>query len=174
MTSPVPPGPWREFSTDPRRPEAAGLRASDRDRDVVLGVLAEGYAEGRLTREEYDERAAATTAARTLGELAPLVTDLVPQRPAGEDLHERAVRHWESERRQAVTGFLIPTVICWTIWVLIGLRTGSPGDFNGTFPWPVFVMLGTAANLVRVSVNRVDIVAEEERRLERRRRRDAD
>ena len=53
------PVPGRDFTEDPRRPDAAALRASDRDRDVVLGVLAEGYADGRLTKEEYDERAGA-------------------------------------------------------------------------------------------------------------------
>ncbi len=57
------------------------MRASDRDRDVVLGVLAEGYADGRITKEEYDERSGATAAAKTLGELPALIVDLVPLTP---------------------------------------------------------------------------------------------
>ena len=72
---------WASFQHDPRDPAVAPLRASDADRDVVHGVLAEAFADGRLDREEYDERSAAVLAARTLGELPPLVSDLVPDRP---------------------------------------------------------------------------------------------
>ena len=76
------PVPWGQFTADPRRPESAPLRASDRDRDVVLGVLGEAYADGRLTKEEYDERSDRAAAARTLGDLPALIRDLVPDRPA--------------------------------------------------------------------------------------------
>ena len=160
MKPAVPSGPWGQFTQDPRRPESRPLRASDRDRDVVLGVLAEAYVDGRLTKEEHDERAAATGAARTLGELPDLIDDLVPQQAAG--LHERAVERWEAQRRQAVSGFLVPTLICWAIWVAL-TPAGSP--------WPLLVMLGTGARLVRVLVLRQDIIAEEQRRLEKRERR---
>jgi hypothetical protein len=172
--------PWGDFTQDPRTPQAAPLRASDRDRDVVTGVLTEAYADGRLTREEYDERAGATAAAKTLGELPPLIADLGPQTPVGasrsgiaglsaEALHARAVQHWESQRRQAVTGFLIPTVICWAIWVMAALGPDR-GHFDAGFPWPLFVMLGTAIHLARVLLNRQDIVSSEERRLEKKQR----
>ena len=56
-----------------------GTRAADTDRDRALDVLTAGFAEGRLTKDEYDERAARVLAARTYGELGPLVADL----PAG-------------------------------------------------------------------------------------------
>lgn len=143
---------------------------SHRDREVVLSVLADGYAEGRLTRDEYDERSGETTAARTLGELPAMIVDLVPQRPttSPDDLHARAVKHWESQRRQALTGLLIPSVICWAVWVMVGLNTPSPADFHAGFPWPLFVMLGTGANLARVLLNRTDLVAEEQHRLEKK------
>jgi hypothetical protein len=52
------------------------FRASDADRDRILDVLREACAEGRLTPEEYDERASRALAARTLGELVPLTSDL--------------------------------------------------------------------------------------------------
>jgi hypothetical protein len=163
--------PWEEFSQDPRRPEAAGLRAGDRDRDVVLRVLADGYADGRLTKEEYDERADATAASKTLGELPALIADLVPPTPPGggsalaratpDVLHQRAVQRWEAQRRQALSGFLIPTLICWVVW----FATGT------SFPWPVFVMLGTGVNVLRVLMHKQDIILEEQRRLERKQRR---
>src|SRR6187200_2903406 len=109
MTSGTPASsPWGAFSQDPRRPEAAALRASDCDRDVVLGVLAEGYADGRISKDEYDERSASATAAKTLGELPALIIDLVPLAPtrsrdelamaSTEELRARAVQKWESER----------------------------------------------------------------------------
>lgn len=173
MSTPV---PWGEFAQDPRRPEARELRAGDRDRDVVLRVLADGYADGKLSKEEYDERADVTATTKTLGELTPLIADLVPpapqagggRRPASADeLHRRAVQRWEANRRQAVLGFLIPTLICWTVWVLTSL---SSGDFDPYFPWPLFVMLGTGVNLLQLQLRRKDIVAEEQRRLERKQR----
>jgi hypothetical protein len=176
--APPSPSPWGQFTVDPRRPEAAGLRASDRDRDVVLGVLAEGYAEGRLTREEYDERATSATGAKTLGELPEMIRDLVPDRPTAApdvpdraDLHRQALQRWAAQRRRALTGFVIPTVICWAIWVMTGLHEDG---FHRPWPWPLFVMLGTAAGLARVLMNKQAIVADHERRLEKRqRRRDA-
>ena len=67
---------WASFQHDPRDPAVASLRAADADRDIVHNVLTEAFADGRLDREEYDERTAATMQARTLGQLPPLVADL--------------------------------------------------------------------------------------------------
>jgi hypothetical protein len=169
-------GPWADFTQDPRRPQAAPLRASDRDREVVIGVLTEAYADGRLAKEEYDERADATTEARTLGQLPVLISDLVPERPPARpvDLGAEAVRRWESQRRQALSGFLVPTLICWTVWLFVGLDAPSPAGFELHFPWPLFVMLGTGFHLMRVLLHRQDIVADELRRLEKKQRRALD
>ncbi len=52
------------------------MRASDADRDRYAAVLQDAYAEGRLTREEYDERLDCCMRAKTYGELEPLITDL--------------------------------------------------------------------------------------------------
>jgi Domain of unknown function (DUF1707) len=158
--------PWPEFSQDPRRPESSGLRASDRDRDVVLRVLGDGYADGRLTHEEYDERADAAAAARTLGDLAPIIADLVPKTTAGssEDPHTRAVKAYESSRRRALSGMVMPSVIAFVIWI----ATGS------SFPWPIFVVLFTGLNLLRVLLHKQDLIEEEERRLVRKQQKKID
>lgn len=59
-------------------PIAGGnLRASDADRDQVATVLSTAYAEGRLTREEHDERLDQLLAARTFDDLLPITRDLV-------------------------------------------------------------------------------------------------
>jgi len=57
----------------------ATMRASDADRDRVAEVLREAFAEGRLSLEEHSERVDQVHAAKTLGDLAPLLADL-PQR----------------------------------------------------------------------------------------------
>ena len=64
---------WSQFDHDPRIPANTTMRASDRDRAVIESVLADAFAEGRLTRSEYDERSDAALSSRTLGELIPLV-----------------------------------------------------------------------------------------------------
>jgi len=53
------------------------LRASDADRDRVLGLLADAVSDGRLTIDEHAERVQRACTARTLGELADLTADLV-------------------------------------------------------------------------------------------------
>jgi hypothetical protein len=57
-------------------PENPRLRASDADRDRVAALLREHHAAGRLTVEEFQERLNAAFAAKTMGELAELMTDL--------------------------------------------------------------------------------------------------
>lgn len=161
--------PWGDFSADPRDATTASLRASDRDRDVVLGVLAEAYADGRLARDEYDERADRATRARTLGELPPIIADLVPQTvprkadelavASAEEPHERAVRAYESSRRHALSGLVVTTVTLTAIWLVLS----GPGGFY----WPVFVIAAGLANLLRVLLNKQDLIDEEQRRLER-------
>jgi hypothetical protein len=56
--------------------ELAKLRASDNDRSRIADVLNNSYADGRLTAEEHSERLDKVWAAKTLGELEPLIVDL--------------------------------------------------------------------------------------------------
>jgi hypothetical protein len=57
----------------------ASMRASSADRERAVDVLKAGFAEGRLTQDEYNDRMGRAYAARTYGELATLTADL----PAG-------------------------------------------------------------------------------------------
>jgi Domain of unknown function (DUF1707)/Cell wall-active antibiotics response 4TMS YvqF len=59
------------------------IRVSDADRDRVIDILREASAEGRLTAEEYDERASRALAARTVSDLTPLTLDLPVVGPIG-------------------------------------------------------------------------------------------
>ncbi|GAA1389999.1 hypothetical protein GCM10009599_05770 [Luteococcus peritonei] len=65
------------------------MRCADSDRELVATLLNTAYAEGRITREEHDERLDATWAARTFAELEQLTADITPATasmpvPAGE------------------------------------------------------------------------------------------
>jgi Domain of unknown function (DUF1707)/Domain of unknown function (DUF4190) len=52
------------------------LRASSADRERAVDVLKAGFAEGRLTKDEYDERVSQAYAARTYAELGMVTADL--------------------------------------------------------------------------------------------------
>jgi hypothetical protein len=55
---------------------APPVRASDGERDEAAEVLRAGFAEGRLTRAELDERLTAAYAAKSLTDLQGLTRDL--------------------------------------------------------------------------------------------------
>jgi hypothetical protein len=57
------------------------IRASDADRERITARLRDHFAEGRLTREELDERVTAALKAKTLGDLRPLMADLPAPAP---------------------------------------------------------------------------------------------
>jgi hypothetical protein len=57
-------------------PDASWIRASDADRDDAVARLREHYVAGRLSEDERQERVAAALAAKTLGDLGELMTDL--------------------------------------------------------------------------------------------------
>jgi hypothetical protein len=60
----------------PAVPEPHELRASDGDRERVAKILHDAMAEGRLTVAELEERLDKVYAAKTFGELEPLLRDL--------------------------------------------------------------------------------------------------
>ena len=161
---------WREFEHDPRDPQYAGIRASDRDRAVVHDVLAAAYAEGRLDRDEFDDRTTFVSGAKTYAELLPpirdLITDAVPARftpvPSG-DLERQARLYYGEKLREAFFGFLIPNLIAWAIWFMTG---PSP------FAWPLFVTIPTGANLARVASSKRSIVDARLEKLQRRQARE--
>ncbi|GAB3997063.1 DUF1707 SHOCT-like domain-containing protein [Nocardioides marmoraquaticus] len=179
MSGEMPHGAWERFDHDPRLPAHRHLRASDRDRDVVSEVLTEAFAEGRLDRAELDERQDQLRAARTLGELPPLVRDLVSDQVVTRRPSAALRQEAEAQYRQRLVGafgsFLVPTLICWVIWVSLLVAGTGTG-----FPWPLFVTIGTAMGPVGVLANgrekqigqiQRDLEEKEERREARRRRR---
>ncbi|MGA9749137.1 MAG: DUF1707 domain-containing protein [Nocardioides sp.] len=170
MSSPV---PWHDFSADPRRPESARLRASDADRVVVLAALGDAYADGRLTREEYDERSTEAGLAKTLGDLPPLLSDLVPATSARvrvkspEALHAQATLAYEARRRRLLLAMLVPSLICTVVWFVSGF---GPQGWQLPFPWPLYVVVGTGIAPLRALVQREDFISAQRQLLETRQR----
>lgn len=62
------------------------MRAADADRTIVADLLSAAYAEGRLTREEHDERVAQAMQAKTFDDLRGLTADLVPGSNTGRTI----------------------------------------------------------------------------------------
>jgi hypothetical protein len=58
------------------------LRVGDAERDEVTTALHEHFAQGRLTRDELDERLTATLSATTVGDLRAVTRDLPGGAPA--------------------------------------------------------------------------------------------
>jgi hypothetical protein len=170
---------WSSFTHDPRDSRYAPLRASDLDRTLVQQVLDEAYADGRLDRDEYDQRSARVAGLRLLGDVRGLLSDLVAERPAAPqrslvhasngDLERIALRAWQTKRREAVFSFLGASVVTTAIWFATSFRHG---DFNPYFFWPAFVIAFSLLHLVRTATSRREIVESEVRRLERKRDKD--
>ncbi|WP_330182480.1 DUF1707 domain-containing protein [Nocardia sp. NBC_01503] len=106
------------------------MRASDADREQIVTKLRVAMDDGRINLHEFDERVQQVYAARTYGELTPVLADLP------------AVRSSRSGPKVAVEPGMFPTwvKIMWTPWVfvnilcvLIWLATGM-----GYF-WPFWV-----------------------------------
>ena len=66
------PGPGYRMAAAPH----GHLRASDQDRDRASEVLKTGYAEGRISKDEYDTLLGQVYAARTIGDLVTLTSQL--------------------------------------------------------------------------------------------------
>ncbi|WP_244929781.1 DUF1707 domain-containing protein [Nocardioides sp. W7] len=158
---------WRGFRHDPRQREHAGLRTSDADRELVLGLFVEAYAEGRIGVDDLESRAAALTSASTLAELLGLLADLVPaaeptrapDAPSGA-LDVRVARELAvaGVRRQLVGDlaiFVVPGAACVLLWWLAG---------SGFF-WPVWVLVYTGIPPVLTLGSARSRIAEREREL---------
>ncbi len=139
-------------------PSDPKIRASDADRDRTVALLREHLAAGRLTAEEFSERLDSAYAAKTLGELDELLTDL-----PGIDLYQLpdatlrrgrtppgdAPLPWRPGLvpgrfspawRAAWGSWLSVSLVAFTLWLL----TGHPASFWFLWvaaPWGV-LMLG--------------------------------
>jgi len=137
------------------------MRASDDDREQVVGRLRAALEEGRLKMEEFTERMGLAYQAVTYGDLAKLDADLplasaqaAQPRPAPAPAAPPAA----AARRSAFADLPAPLKVLWTIWlaavsvnlVVWVLAMGTSGHF--IYPWPVWVAGPYGAALLAISV----------------------
>lgn len=72
--------------TDTSDASHRNLRIGDADRARLADLLDDAYADGRLNRDEHQERMAAARDARTVADISPLVRDLAPLESVVPDL----------------------------------------------------------------------------------------
>lgn len=160
---------WQSFRLDPRDTQHAALRASDADRSLVSSLLAEAYADGRLTAEEYDERESANLAARTLGELPPLLSDLVT--PTGQapsvvvarthaELRRAATREQLHEIVSVAVGSSSIFFVCLVVWLFTGADVHSF--------WPVWTLIPTVLATAPTILGARAMIDTKTKRLERK------
>jgi len=99
------------------------MRVGDAERDEAARALGEHFANGRLDREEYDERLELAFAARTGNDLAALFRDL-PQARITSPLRPRSSRSGHRIPFLPVLLILIGLAIVfnagWIVWVGLG------------------------------------------------------
>jgi hypothetical protein len=116
------------------------MRAASADRERAVDVLKAGFAEGRLTQDEYNDRMGRAYAARTYGELTALTADL----PAGAiptvwpvQMYQPPVSTNSLARASLVLGVAefftmgltaIPAIICGHMAKREMRQTGQRGD----------------------------------------------
>jgi hypothetical protein len=135
---------------------ADDLRAGNAEREVVVRRLNDAFGEGRLELAELDQRIAEAYAAKTLGDLRPLLLDLPASlgRPSGAVARSASVplaRSAQPSRQLSgrVAGELArrPAWIRWqyyvwtsavalnvVVWLLVTVGVGKL-----VYPWPLWV-----------------------------------
>ncbi|HUZ34782.1 MAG TPA: DUF1707 domain-containing protein [Streptosporangiaceae bacterium] len=98
------------------------VRASDADREHTVTVLRDGYACGRITLAEFDERTTAALAGRTWGELRELTRDL----PAARTTAYRAGGQQPAGALAGGGARLLPVLAIALIWLTVTLTAHSP------------------------------------------------
>jgi hypothetical protein len=144
-------------------PDRSELRASDVDRELTASQLRRHTTIGRLTLEELDQRLEWAYAAKTLGDLAKLTSDLpslAEEQVAGTAVSERdrqradraarrhgssVDRHSESILHRAASGGLVTTSL---LMILIWGLTGAG------YPWFLWVVGPAAVALIGQEIRR--------------------
>jgi DUF1707 SHOCT-like domain len=112
--------------------------AATADRERTVGVIRAGFAEGRLTQEELDERVAQAYAARTYAELWALTADLpagplpvaafspYPQGTVAST--DSAATSWHSAAALLITALVIFTLAA-LVTAIVTAHSGQPAVF---------------------------------------------
>jgi Domain of unknown function (DUF1707)/Domain of unknown function (DUF4190) len=166
----VPPATYRSQHGHQVGPYSS-MRCASADRERAVDVLKAGFAEGRLTHEEYNDRMGRAYAARTYGELTALTADLpagplpvwpVPAyQPPPAGTNSMAIASMVLGVAEFFTGGLtaIPAVICGHIARRQMKETSQHGDGLATgglvlgYMAIIFWSVLIAASLVGVAIS---------------------
>ncbi|HMH94543.1 MAG TPA: DUF1707 domain-containing protein [Streptosporangiaceae bacterium] len=145
--------------------ERQQMRASDQDREEVVGRLRAALDEGRLKMPEYVERMGLAYDAVTYADLAPLHADI----PAATGLARPAQAAPAAPRPspvvvpQGAQHMPTPLKVLWTIWLTVVsinvvvwfLVSVTSGHF--AYPWPLWVAGPSGAALFGVTFGAAQI-----------------
>jgi Domain of unknown function (DUF1707) len=111
-----------------------GIRASDAERDRVVGLLKQHFTDGRLSMDEFSDRMDVAFSARTRGELVTTLRELpVLAQHAAPGVAPERVR--VRPRRAAPPVPAIPLVMLAVLLVMLVVVS------RGLFLWPLFFLL---------------------------------
>ena len=98
------------------------MRASDADREQVIGVLKVAFVQGRLTKDELDLRVGEAFSARTYAELAVVTADIPAEPTAAQPPRKAAgARGWppmNSSAKTAVAVIIAATMVTVALWLI--------------------------------------------------------
>jgi len=127
--------------------DQSSIRIGDVDREQAMSALGEHMSSGRLTIDEYGDRAARVTAAKTRGELQELFVDLPQPHPRFEEdaaAHPQpadpgspttpAVRHSQLPQRLAAAALPLSGIVALVLFFATG--------------WWMFFLLPAAVTVV--------------------------
>jgi Domain of unknown function (DUF1707) len=116
--------------TSPSTPhDSPGLRASDAERERVAEALRRHHLDGRLDTDELQERLERAYAARTTGDLAPLLADLPGERRDAARAPRRSPQ-WPA-----------PPLLVAAVVVLLALATAGAVAHGHPGPLPFIAVL---------------------------------
>jgi hypothetical protein len=92
------------------------LRSSHADREQAVGVLKTAFVQGRLTRDELDQRVGLALAARTCAELAALTADVPAGLTAAQPLQPARAQGEQAVLRGPGRVLVLATVVYAAVW----------------------------------------------------------
>jgi hypothetical protein len=124
------------MSTMPGSSAQPQMRASDADRDAILSELSTNFQEGRLSSAEFDDRSSKALAAKTMGELGVLTTDLPSGQPAPPP--PETAQSYRPRRSSPQPPVVVAVAAVAIVAIVLGIA--GPGTWHHAW-WLVLVVL---------------------------------
>lgn len=151
---------YRQYDRSHRGVDPATLRVSHADRDVVVDRLKVAFSEGRLDKDEFDERLGAALTAKTRGDLDRLLRDvadlaprpvarpvvgIAPPFPTSEERVWAMLSHWLG----VVTWLFGPAIIMGTAGRRSAfVRSQAVEALNFTITWTLVLVVAPLVALL--------------------------